>query len=67
MWRLKLSNVVKNDVVKKTECNELVKKINNIITYTSELVMKTKYNTKINEIENKALRIMIMINYYYSN
>ena len=27
----KLSNVVKNDVVKKVEYNELVKKVNNII------------------------------------
>ena len=50
----KLSNVVKNDVVKMTEYNELVKKANNIsITDTSNLVKKTDYNTKINEIENK--------------
>ena len=35
----KLSNVVKNDVVKKTEYNELVKKVNNISTTdTSNLV-----------------------------
>ena len=37
----KLSNVVKNDVVKKTEYNELVKKVNNIsATDTSNLVKK---------------------------
>ena len=37
----KLSNVVKNDVVKKTEHNELVKKVNNInINDTSDLVKK---------------------------
>ena len=38
----KLSNVVKNDVVKKTEYIELVKNINNIkTTDTSELVKRT--------------------------
>ena len=37
----KLSNEVKHDVVKKTEYNELVKKVNNIITTdTSNLVKK---------------------------
>ena len=37
----KLSNVVKNDVVKKTEYNELVKNVNNInTTDTSNLVSK---------------------------
>ena len=40
----KLSNVVKNDVVKKTEYNELVKKVNNIsATDTSNLGKKTDY------------------------
>ena len=51
----KLSNVVKNDIVKKTEYNKLVKKINDInTTDTSNLVKKTDYNTKISEIENKT-------------
>ena len=37
----KLSNVVKNDVVKKTEYDELVKKVNAISTIdTSDLVTK---------------------------
>ena len=37
----KLSNAVKNDVVKKTKYNELVKKVNNInTTSTSNLVKK---------------------------
>ena len=37
----KLSNVVKNDVVRKTEYNELVKKVNKInTTDTSDLVKK---------------------------
>ena len=47
----KLSNVVKNDVVKKTVYDKLVAKINNIDT--SGLVKKTDYNTKITEIEDK--------------
>ena len=48
----KLSDVVRNDVIKKTEYNELVKKVNST-TDTSNLVQKTEYNTKISEIENK--------------
>ena len=47
----KLSDVVKNDVVKKTDYNKLVTKENNIDT--SALVKKTDYNTKITEIEDK--------------
>ena len=39
----KLSNVVKNDVVKKTVFNKLVAKVDN--TDTSDFVLKTKYNT----------------------
>ena len=47
----KLSNVVKNEVVKKTEYSKLVTKVNNIDT--SDFVLKTNYNTKITELENK--------------
>ena len=47
----KLSNVVKNEVVKKTENNKLVTKVNDIDT--SDFVLKTNYNTKITELENK--------------
>ena len=47
----KLSDVVKNDVVKKTDYNKLVSKVDNIDT--SGLVKKTYYNTKITEIEDK--------------
>ena len=47
----KLSNVVKNDVVKKTMYDNLVAKVDNIDT--SVLVKKTDYNTKITEIEDK--------------
>ena len=46
----KLNNVVKN-VVKGTEYNKLVFKVNNIDT--SDFVLKTNYNTKITELENK--------------
>ena len=50
----KLSDAVKNEVVKKTEYNELVKKVSNInTTDTSDLVIKTDYITKINEIKKK--------------
>ena len=44
----KLSNVVKNDVVKKTVSDKLVAKVDNIDS--SGLIKKTDYNTKITEI-----------------
>ena len=47
----KLSNAVKNDVVKKTDYNKLVTKVNNIDT--SDFVLKTKYSTDKKELENK--------------
>ena len=47
----KLSDVVKNDVVEKTNYNKLVTKVDNIDT--CDLVKKTDYNTKISEIEEK--------------
>ena len=47
----KLSNVVKNDVVKKDVCDKLVTKVHNIDT--SGLVLKTKYDTDKLELENK--------------
>ena len=47
----KLSNVVKNDAVKKTEYNKLVTKVNNIDN--SDFVLKTNYKTKITELNNK--------------
>ena len=47
----KLSDVVKNDIVKKTEYDKLVAKVNNIDT--SWFVLKTKYNTDKSELENK--------------
>ena len=47
----KLSDVVKNDVVKKTEYDKLVAKVDNIDT--SGFVLKTKYDTDKSELENK--------------
>ena len=47
----KLSNVVKNDVVKKTVYDKLAAKVNNIDT--SDFVLKTKYQTDKAEIEKK--------------
>ena len=47
----KLSDIVKNDVVKKNVYNKLVAKVDNIDT--SDFVLKTKYNTDKTELENK--------------
>ena len=47
----KLSDVVKNDVVKKDVYNKLVTKVNNIDT--SRFVLKTKCDTDKSELENK--------------
>ena len=47
----KLSDAVKNDVVKKTVYDKLVAKVNSIDT--SGFVLKTKYDTDKSEIGNK--------------
>ena len=47
----KLSDVVKNDVVKKTVYDKLAAKVNNIDT--SDFVLKTKYQTGKTEFEKK--------------
>ena len=47
----KLSNVVKNEVIKKDEYNKLVNKVNNI--ETSGFLLKTKYNADKFKLENK--------------
>ena len=49
----KLSDVVKNDVVKKTVYDKLVAKVNSIDT--SAFLLRTKYDTDKSEIENKIL------------
>ena len=48
---IKLSDVIKNDVVKKTVYDKLVANIDKI--GTSNFVLKTKYNTDKTELENK--------------
>ena len=45
----KLSNVVKNEVVKKTMYDKLVAKVNNIDS--SRFVLKTKYDTDKSDLE----------------
>ena len=47
----KLSDVVKNDVVKKVAYDKLVEKVNNIDS--SGFVLKTKYDTDKTELENE--------------
>ena len=49
----KLSNAVKNGVVKKDVYDKLVTKVNNIDT--SGFVLKIKYDTDKSELENKIL------------
>ena len=51
----KLSNEVDKDVVKKTEYNKLVTKVNAI--KTSGFLLKTQCSTKITEIEDKISSI----------
>ena len=55
----KLSNVVKNDVVKKTVYDKLIGKVNNIDT--SDFALKTKYNTDKSELERKFLMWLILL------
>ena len=50
----KLSNVVNNKVAKKTVYDKLVAKVNNIDT--SELVLKTKYDTDKSSLERFSFR-----------
>ena len=49
----KLTNVVKNEVVKKTEYNAKIKNIEDKIPDISNLVTKTNLNTKISEVKNE--------------
>ena len=51
----KLSNVVKNDVVKKTEYNSLKTKVDNI--GTTNFVLKTKYEKDGSDFEDKISKI----------
>ena len=51
----KISNVVKNDVIKKTEYNKLVTKVDNIDT--TNFVSKTKYEKDGSDFEDKVDKI----------
>ena len=55
----KLSDVVKNDVVKKTVYDKLVAKVNNIDT--SDFVLKTKYQTDKTELEKKIPDVINLV------
>ena len=56
-----LTDVVKSDVVKKTEYDELVKSVDIIkTTDTSDLVKKADHNKKIDEIGKNINMIMII-------
>ena len=50
----KLSNVVKNDIVKKTEYNSLKAKVDNIDT--TNFVLRTKYEKDGTDFEKKLVR-----------
>ena len=54
-----LSDVVKDDVVKKAVYDELVAKVNNIDT--SDFVLKTRYNTGKTELENKIPDVAVIL------
>ena len=55
----KLSNVVKNDVLKKTNYNKLVTKVDNI--NSSGFVLKTKYDTDKSKIEKIKFLILVIL------
>ena len=54
-----LSDAVKNDVVKTTEYNKLVAKVDNIDT--SRLALKTKYDSDKSELENKIPALVVLL------
>ena len=55
----KLSDVVKNDVVKRTVYDKLVAKVKNI--NTSDFVSKTKYNTDKTELEKEIPNVVYFV------
>ena len=54
-----LSDDVKNDVVKTTEYNKLVAKVDNIDT--SRFVLKTKHDSDKSELENKIPALLVLL------
>ena len=61
----KLSDVVKNDIVKKIAYDKLVAKVNNIDT--SAFVLKTKNDTDKSELENKIPDTSSLVKKTYYN
>ena len=55
----KLSDVVKNDVVKKDIYDKLVAQVNNVDT--SDFVLKTYYQTDKKELEKKFLMLVVLL------
>ena len=55
----KLSDIVKNNVIKKAVYNKLVAKVNNIDT--SDFALKTKYQTDKAELEKKILDVSNLV------
>ena len=55
----KLTNVVKNDVIKKTVYDKLAAKVNNIDT--GDFVLKSKYDTDKTELKRKLLILVVLL------
>ena len=55
----KLTNVVKNDVIKKTVYDKLPAKVNNIDT--GDFVLKSKYDTDKTELKRKLLILVVLL------
>ena len=55
----KLSDVVKNDVVKKTVYNKLISKVDNIDTI--DFVLKNKYKNDKTRLENKIPNLVVLL------
>ena len=55
----KLSDVVENDVVKKTAYDKLAAKVNSIDTST--FVLKSKYDTDNSELKDKLLILVVLL------
>ena len=55
----KLTNVVKNDVIKKIVYDKLAAKVNNIDT--GDFVLKSKYDTDKTELKRKLLIVVVLL------
>ena len=56
----KLSDVVKNDVVKKDKCNDKIKNIEDKVADITNLAAKTTPSAKINEVKGEIPNITIL-------